>query len=189
MEFLTDAIGSILGGGATGLLGTLATAWVSYKKAKENNRHKEQMAKQQHDAAIAEAEADLKMAQTEGAIQQSLAATEAAAEGLAASYQHDQRQYAEGTLSSAQKWLMVVVDFFRGMMRPGLTTYLVVLTSIMYWTMLDLLGGLEASFGAGEILGIIQHITLTVLYLTTTCVAWWFGGRQLEKYGVLQKAT
>lgn len=189
MDFLGDIFSNILSGGATGLLGTIATAWVSLKKAKENNRHAESMAELQHKQALAEAEADLKTAQTEGEIQQSLANTKAAAEGLAKSYEHDQRRYATGKLGWFARGWMVAVDVARGFMRPGLTLYLVILTSLMYWQMLDILGGFEQSVGAGEIMSLVQHITVTVLYLTTTCVAWWFGGRQLEKYGILQQRS
>lgn len=188
MEFLNDALGSILSGGATGLLGTIATAWVSLKKAKEQNRHAESMADLNHKQILAEADANLKMAQTEGEIQQSLASTKAAAEGLTASYEHDQRRYATGKLSGFWQGAMALVDVARGLMRPGLTVYLVVLTSLMYWQMVTLLEGIDGSFGAGDMMTIVRHIAVAVVYLTITCVSWWFGGRQLEKYGVLQEA-
>lgn len=189
MEFITDALGSILGGGATGLFGTIATAFVSYKKIKEENRHKEQMAVVNQQTIRLEGELNLRQAQVEGEIQQSLADTKAAAEGLVASYEHDQRRYATGKLGKFGRFLMVLVDFARGSMRPGLTTYLVVLTTLMYVEMLTLVNGLQGALNGSNAVVLLQHIIMTVLYLTVTCVTWWFAGRQLEKYGVLRQIS
>jgi len=186
MEIM-DIIGGVLSGGATGLFGLGVSAFTSYKKNKEENRHKETMVSLNSAAIIAESEAELQKVTVEGEIQQNIQASKDAAAGLAASYEHDRAAYFKGKQGPVAQFFFGIVDFFRGMMRPSLTAYLVVLTSSMYWSMLELIGGLEAAFPQTEAIEIVKQIVATVLYLTVTCVTWWLGGRQLEKYGLLNK--
>lgn len=66
-------------------------------------------------------------------------------------------------------WSMKFVDFCRGMTRPVLTVLFLALTAAIYFT----LGDKETAL-RGQLID-------TVLYLTVTCVLWWFGARQLAK--------
>lgn len=185
MEWLGDLIGGVLSGGATGLFGLGVSAFTSYKKDKEKNRHNEAMVKLNSEAIRAEAELEIEKVYVEGDIQKSIESTKAAAAGLKASYEHDQAAYFKGEQGKVAKFFFGIVDFFRGMIRPSLTIYLVVLTSLMYWSMVELLG--TNGISDAQALKIIMMIVTMVLYLTATCITWWFGGRQLEKNGLLSK--
>lgn len=66
---------------------------------------------------------------------------------------------------------MLAVDVFRGLMRPGMTLLFLVLTGAVYFK-------LSADF---DFLDLRERIIDTILYLTTTCTIWWFGGRQVAK--------
>lgn len=183
---LMDVIGAVFSGGATGLIGIGVNAFLSFKKAKEENRHKEEMLKLNSEAMRAEAELELEKIRTEGDIQQNIESTKAFAESLARSYEHDKAAYFKGKQGPVAQFFFGLVDVWRGLIRPGLTTYLVVLTSMMYWTMLELVEKLDMVFSEDKAIEIIMMIVALVLYLTSTCVTWWFGGRQLEKFNLLR---
>ena len=69
---------------------------------------------------------------------------------------------------------MQFVDFVRGMTRPALTWGFVALTGAIYFTMGDADAVVDGT-------AVKARIVDTVLYLTTTCVLWWFGARQIAK--------
>lgn len=137
------------------------------------------------EAIKAEAALEIQRIETEGQIQQNIETTKAASAGLKASYQHDHAAYFKGVQGKWAKFFFGLVDFCRGMIRPSLTVYLVVLTSLMYWSMVELIDGIGTGISDTTAVNIIIQIVVMVLYLTTTCVTWWFGGRQLEKNGLL----
>ena len=128
-------ISSLIAGGITGLIGTAVQSVANYKGKKleleiENARATTEV-------AIKNAEAKI-MAQ-EWAARTQVAAVEAGAkeaaadaEAFAASF-NEPKRYAEGLrLSPLQAWAMVALDFVRGMVRPGLTLYLCILTTLIY---------------------------------------------------------
>lgn len=181
MDFLTTLLGSVFTGGATGLIGLGVSAFTKFKEAKEKNRHNEAMAHIDKETMEAEAKLAIQKVEIEGEIEQNIETTKAISQALSASYEHDKRAYATGKLGGFGRVMMVIVDFLRGIIRPGLTIYLVILTTIMYSTMVDLTEGLDAAFKADDATAILKQIVAMVLYLTSTCVTWWFGGRQMEK--------
>ena len=85
------------------------------------------------------------------------------------------KKYYDGPYSGKQAWLMVAVDFLRGIIRPFLTIYLCLLTTLIYiqakglLTMDIILPGMAYS--------LVEQIINTVLYLCVTVVCWWFGSR------------
>jgi len=182
-----DLIGGVLSGGATGLIGLGVNAFMSFKKEKEENRHKESMVTLNTEAMKAEATLEIEKVEIEGNIQQNIQASKDAAAGLAASYEHDSAAYYKGKQGKVAHFFFGVVDFCRGMIRPSLTVYLVVLTSLMYWAMVDLVDGMGTGINDAKAVEIILMIVAMVLYLTSTCVTWWFGGRQLEKNDLANK--
>ena len=67
-------------------------------------------------------------------------------------------------------------------MRPGLTAYLVGLTSWITFISMDVLkkhGHLLTADQAGDI---FDQVTSIVIYLTVSCVTWWFGDRRVAKF-------
>lgn len=178
ITFLTTVFSSILSGGATGLLGVVFQRIADYKNRQldlqlDKQRGELELAKRDKDAAIMREEwaGRTQVAQIEGD------ATKDAAESaaFAASLSGEPKRYADGKMTTAQTWLMVALDFIRGIVRPGLTIYLCVLTTLVYLQARELLAGQAMS--ATEALELVKMIVGTVLYLTTTCVLWWFGTR------------
>ncbi len=172
---MIEALLGAAGGGVTGLIGTGIHAWLRYGEAKRAQAHA--LAMREMDLKEMEREAELAMRQVEAeatvrlheAQQERLAAQDTAdAQMRIASYQQDQARYGGG-----------VVDVIRGLMRPGITACLLSMSIAIGWALWRLMGGLE-SLPGDVLLEILQTLIDALIYLTTTAVVWWFGGRAIR---------
>lgn len=167
-----DLLVTILSGGATGLLGTLFSGVSGYFKQKAAFAHEESMARLRLDEQKMEIEGKIQVTVEEGKIATALAD----AKLQESSYKHDKRAYIKGAVSSFWRGLLAMVDVIRGLMRPSITTYMMVLTTIMYLDVLRMVQGLD-SMPPEFLLKVLEKIILMVIYVTTTCIFWWFGSR------------
>lgn len=187
LEFLTDALGSIISGGITGIAGTALTMYGELKKQQELHRHDEVMSA--NELAVAQAEADraIKISAQEADAQIQVQDSKT----LAESYQADSRSYSTGLivkmyegggfskfLAGVLSLALGVVDIFRGLIRPSMTTYMTGLTTVIYIDILHLTQGIDGAVTKDSAIALLQQIILVILYLTSTCVLWWFGTRQ-----------
>ncbi len=170
-------LGSVLSGGVTGILGVAVQRVADYKNKQldlqaAREKAQSEIALKQADAAIMAQEwaARTKIAETEAAGQEAVADSQA----FAASF-NEPKQYAAGALNPAQTWLMVVLDFVRGIVRPGLTIYLCVLTTLVYFQAREI--QVRTGISSEEAYAVVKQVTSTILYLATTCLLWWFGVR------------
>jgi hypothetical protein len=180
---ILDGITSILGGGITGIIGSAVSSVYAYKSKQLDV----QLQKDKYTSEIAMKEADAKISQMEWAARTQVADITASAavetedsRAFAAAQAAEPQKYASGALTAGQNWLMVVLDLFRGIIRPSLTVYLSVLTTVIYWQARQMLG---AGFSAEQAAGLVAKIIDTVLYLTSTVVLFWFGTRVHDKKG------
>lgn len=178
---LLGGLTSFLGGGITGGIGTIVSAVYSFKSKQLDA----QMQKEKDDNAVAMKEADAKIMQQEWTARTQIATTtaEAAKEAAAdtsfnTALTSEPQRYAEGPLTTSQNWLMVVLDFLRGFIRPFLTIYLSVLTTLIYFQARKLMG---SAIPPDQAMPLVSKIIDTVIYLTSTSVSFWFGQRFLEK--------
>jgi hypothetical protein len=72
--------------------------------------------------------------------------------------------------------LFKLVDFVRGMIRPALTIYLAVVVSLLYWNMQEALGDVS-TLKPDELYGLYREVVLSIIYVSTTVILWWFGTR------------
>lgn len=178
---ILSGITSLLGGGITGIVGTVVSSVYTYKSKQldidlEKTKYANEIELKKADAAI--------MAQ-EWSARTQIASTQADAvkdendsKAFAASLTSEPQRYAEGPLTTKQNWLMVLLDFFKGMIRPSMTIYLAALTTLIYLQAEALIGhGVTQDQAAG----LVSKIIDTVLYLTTTVILWWFGSRAHDK--------
>ncbi len=188
LDILGTLFSSILAGGATGLIGVIAQRWADYKNkqlditaAKDRMAHEAVM--RDKDAAILSQEwaGRTRVAEVEAGA--TIDATEAQA--FTASFQHDKAAYSVGAIDKLKGWwgqcmrfLLGLVDVIRGLVRPGLTVYLCAVTTLMYLEASQRLGAEDLT--AAQALELVKMIVATVLYLTTTCVLWWFGTRNKQ---------
>lgn len=155
-----EGIAALLSGGATGLLGTALSFGVEYFQRRQRHQQEVEMRR-----------IDLEIAEREAAGAAAVAAIEAESEesarewkALEASHETAAVRWSDGD-SPALVW----VDVVRGLTRPALTWLFLALVAVIYFT----LGADEAEIRAS--------IVDTVLYLSSTCVLWWFGARQVGR--------
>lgn len=158
---MIELITSILGGGVTGLLGKGLERYFDHKAKKlelelENQRFNHQLALQQ---AIGKSAVEVEDSKA-----------------FKASIESDKvDKFYEGKYTKSQSWLMVILDFCRGFIRIGLTAYLCLLTTLVYFQAKALLSiDFILPSMAYDMVILIIH---TILYLTTLSISWQFGSR------------
>ncbi len=155
-----DLLLGVVSGGATGLIGSVLSGAVKFFTDRQNQAHELRVmdVELQHMDREAEIAKQIKELEMEG--------VEAAASwrGLEASYEESGKRW-----STTESGWIVMVDVVRGLMRPLLTLGLVVLTTVIYFTLTDPDDELRA------------RIIATVLYLTSLALSWWFADRQITK--------
>ena len=189
LEVLGTIFGSIFSGGATGLFGVAIQRIADYKNkqldmALEAQRAANEIAKRKADAEIMAQEwaGRLKVAQTEGDAAKDVAESQA----FAASMLKEPERYSNASsLTSNQNWLLVLLDVFRGAIRPALTLYLCILTTAVWYQARAVLG--KEDLDGATALDVWKMVVGTILYLTTTCVLWWFGTRNKSEQPKLRQ--
>jgi hypothetical protein len=169
-------LASLLSGGATGLLGMGIQKFFDYKSKKIDQEH--EIALRKADAEIMREEwaARTKVAEVEGEAKVEVEDSKAFNTALTS----EPKRFYEGTdYSPKQKWLMIGLDFIRGIVRPGLSLYLCAITTVIYFKAASLLD--VDIILPGMAYDLVNQIIQTVLYLTTTCVLFWFGIRNRNK--------
>lgn len=176
---LLDILASVLSGGATGLIGAGMQMFASWAKGKQEIEL--QKLKNENNLALLKLQGELADKEwahrTEiAAIQERGAENKSANEAFAASFNLEPKSYSEKIKPTwGQAWVLVLLDGIRGIVRPGLTIYLCVLTTLIYFQSRDLLN--RENLSAIQALDITNQVINTVLYLCTTVVLWWFGSR------------
>lgn len=70
------------------------------------------------------------------------------------------------------------VDAVRGMMRPLITIYLLIIATFVTLHINEVVGGLKVFDGdPQELIDTYKEVINQVLFLTATAVTWWFGSR------------
>lgn len=194
IALLTTILGGIFSGGATGLLGILIQRFFDARGKAQDI----EVIRIQNQQALALAQLDMQRAtqvatiqanaQTEAALQARMSAEAAAdAQVQAASYGTDQAAYlTPAVLASGSRLARVamgLVDFTRGMTRPLLTAYLVIVAHLMYRDMTRLMAERGQALTAAEVQALVLQVIGTLLYLATTAVVWWFGTRPPKRGG------
>lgn len=195
MELLGILFSTVLGGGATGLLGIFIQRYFDNKgKAqeleliKENNRLAEALAdKENARAAISaralEHQADQERIGRIGQAAEERQAVEAQADAATrqASYDNDAARFlTPGVLGSKSKPVllaMAFVDAVRGLIRPVLTGYLVWISHAMYSDLQRLLAIKGDELETAVVKELLVMVIQTLLYLASTAMTWWFGSR------------
>lgn len=174
-EFLT----SILSGGATGLLGAGISRYADYK----NKQLDIEVKKLDHENEIALRHIDERMMEKEWEARNQIALVEAESRMDV----EDSRSFQSALsmepklfhnpskLTRAQNAWMVFIDGVRGLIRPGLTLYLCAISTAVYMQAGKVIE--QSPIPVESAVQIYNQISSTILYLTTTCVLFWFGSR------------
>ena len=174
LDQVLGVVDAATSGGILGLIGTGVHAFVRVKEIREKNRHELEM--RRLDLEEIEREAELRMRETEIQLagQERLATIEADAardvadvEALKAAYQADRATYG-----------IRFVDAIRGLMRPTITVYTLVLMTWIGWLLYKSQGETIPQAAA-----LWSDIVNAIIMLTTTAVTWWFGSRGMRNSG------
>lgn len=84
--------------------------------------------------------------------------------------------------TESQKTKSTIADAIRAVVRPIITIYLLTVTTWLAYVVWTKTKGIE-TWETGELEELIRLIISQLLFLTTTCVVWWFGARpSSERY-------
>jgi len=194
---------SPLAGGLLGIAGSIVSSWMNFKNKKLDLEEGDK--KRGHELAMRDKDLQFMQAETTAKIEVQKEATLGKIEELDASaYAEGQKSAGKNmlegrmldTLLTIQGWkayiafpiaiiissLFGFVDFLRTFMRPGLTIYHVILTSyvtVMAWNIVQ---EQEVVLTHDEATQILVMVINMILFLTVTCVTWWFSDRMMEKH-------
>ena len=174
------AIGSVFTGGLTGLIGTGLSLWGDHKKREQDLEVRR--IDNAHDLAVMDKEwaGRTEVAGIEGEAAMNVSADNA----FASSFTSEPKRYLAVKGSEMPwliKFLLGVVDFLRGFIRPGMTIYLVVLITAIYWDLRVLMDTYGITMTPDQVLTLMHMIISTVLYTGTTALLWWFGTRNKQQ--------
>lgn len=187
-------------GAATGLIGNVITSIMQFKTQKLKNEHEQDMLRLETAAMRAEAEANIRIskAQIEGEVELADSAAYMTSMQLGNKSMFNEK-WVDTLFEVKGKWRIItfplgcfaafmfgLVDWLRGFMRPALTLYLTALTTAITWMAWDIMQkhGL-GTLTAEQAMSIFNQVIAIVIYLTVSCVTWWFGDRTMSKF--LQK--
>ena len=159
MGGLLDIGLSILTGGATGLLGTAISGVIDLFQGRQKNAQEVELRK-----------LDIELAKTEGNSAAKVAAVQAEGERDQAEWEAMRASYQEASRRGSMRGesvLLQLAEFVRRITRPGITWLLLGFVVVIYFVLAS--PEIRAEIVSGTI------------YLATTAVLWWFGGRQVSK--------
>lgn len=158
---LVDTIGSVLGGGAIGAVGSAFTRWhqgrLELDKLRIQTQHEQSLAK-------------IELQQLE--LQAKVDVDKAAYGTLSESFAADTTRYSSGTGDSM---IMLVVDAVRGLIRPILTMMLVMCTGYLGLTL-----SADAYMPDSVKAELLTQIITGLVSCTSMALAWWFGARNIK---------
>lgn len=187
LEIFSTLLTGVLSGGATGLLGVLLQRFFDHKaKALEieviklNHANSLELARLENERADNRNRTDLELASVQLEGEQA----EQDAQNLRAAFAHDRATYLPADALVNQHWtskLVVLmfgfVDTLRGVIRPGMTAYLCVLVTFMFYWVKELAKEYGLTLSPEQVYQLMLQIVTTILYVFTVTTLFWFGTR------------
>ncbi len=181
---ILGAVLSLLSGGVTGLLGSAVQSVFAFLGKKQDIKLKQmefdqQISLRKIDAELMDKEWANKTAVAKIEADMKVGVEDSKAFGKSV-WQEPDAYSARATLTPFDSALLVMLDFFKGLIRPGLTLYLCAITTLIYIEAKALVALHGTLMTAEQAYSVYELIISTILYLTTTVVLWWFGQRNKE---------
>lgn len=169
---MLDAIVGIFSSSGLGAIVGLFGSWLTKREERRNLElkltHETQMARIRKDEAemefgheLAMADKKIERAKVEGEIQRDV-------EEMAA--------FREGLKEQQMMYKIKFVDAIRGIMRPLITTYLLIIATYVAVKIGSHVGDLD-QIDPNELLTMHKETINQIMFLVTTAVTWWFGSR------------
>lgn len=178
MGFL-DIASSVLSGGVTGIIGAAITRYADHESEKLKLKaleitNKHNLESKQIDLQIMKQEWEMrdKIATTEAESRMDVADSQA----FAASYSYEPKSNSNSKLyTKNQNWLMVILDFLSGAVRPGASYWSLFIMSYLLYRALNMSIAPATSDAA------YSEVIQNLLFTTSTIITWWFGTRPRQK--------
>lgn len=187
LEAIAGLVLGPVGGAITGLLGLGLQTWATAAKQAKDLELARLQGEQTLRLMELEQRHQLQLANISAESAERLAALDAESRAdaqrgsdLQASYKHDSAAYLDKGAqkqSRVARWLMALVDFLRGVIRPAATVYSFVLLTLLVAWVQQLYAQHHLVAGADDMRRVGYDVINTVLYITNTCTVWWFGAR------------
>ena len=168
MEALLSILTSTGAGGIIGVVGSWLTKREERKNIQLQFERDVKLAEIRKDEAKIEADHELALADKQ--------IERAQVEGSVAIDQAEIEAFTDGLKEQSKNYGIKVVDGIRGLMRPLITVYLLIIATLLTLKINQLVGGLD-SLEMSELKGIYDNVINQMLFLTATAVTWWFGSR------------
>jgi hypothetical protein len=181
--FTSGGIGTILGG-ITGLFGN----WLKTRHEEKmfDLRSQEKARDREHDIATMKMEGENAIAVAN--IKRGEADDVASGKALEAAYQMEPKRYLTGTTYQETfigKWLLIplfgLLDIFRGLMRPGGTTYMMIMVSMIYWEYKGMMETYAIRPTPEQAHEVMMYLIGTFSYLMITSFVFWYGDRNKQQ--------
>jgi len=191
MSILSDLFNAGTGGVVTGLVGSIVTSVVNFKTQKLKNQHEIAKIEAETKSMIAETNANIKITETQvqGELQKAeseifaetvkQAGTKVVSDDLISKLFDSPWTTAFGVILVT---LLGFIQVLKSAVRPGLTTYLIILTSWITFKAYTILSYYDEVLTNAEALGLFNRVVDIIIYLTVTTVTWWFGDRRTAKF-------
>lgn len=186
-ELIGNIFTSSLAGGATGIIGVIIQKWFEVKKTQNDlELAKLQIAAAREQRKMDQAhEVDMAKLGAESAERRAqIEASQKEAEIAERSYQVSMEQSDKATYQPSVagagplvRGMMGLVDFLRGIIRPGATIYLLWLLTVVFWWVQELYNKAGVQMTPAEIKQLANDCVGTIFYLAVSTLMWWFGLR------------
>lgn len=174
-------------GAITGLVGPIITNITNYKLQKEKNSHEILKIKAESEAVTVEANANIQIERTitEGKIAEGelTALTESMKNADVDMFKESYMDKLPGWVAGIIAFCMLQIDMLRRSIRPVATIYLMGATTwitVKAYEILQVNGPEAISVIWAQKL--FEDVIITVIYLTVSCISWWFCDRQVKKF-------
>lgn len=168
MEWLVGLLTSTSTGGIIGVLGSWLTKREERKNIQLKYEYEVKMSEIRKEEARIESDHELAMADKQ--------IERAQVEGELAIGEQEVIAFREGLKEQTKTYGIMLVDSIRGLMRPLITIYLLVIATFVMIKINGIVGGFE-EFDQEELMNTYKGVIDQVLFLTATAVTWWFGSR------------
>lgn len=186
LELIGTLVTGILSGGATGLIGVGLQRYFDFKAKQQEIEVVRLQLENAKELAKIEGERSTRVAEMDMEARFS----EADSRSMVASFQADKASYLDpaaqqrkGFVGGAVVFLMGVVDFCRGILRPGMTAYMCGLVTVMFFWVRELAAQYGLKLTSDQTVQLMTQIISTILYVFTTTSVWWFGARPPKQKG------
>jgi len=203
LSTLATIFGGPVGGVVTGIFGSLFSNIFNYFKQKQAHKQKMELKeleikadRQDHIYAMAEADMNMqiKKSEIEGAINLKEAESfmqsqkNAMVSLFKASFMTKMMEvegwprYFTIPIATIVAFAFGLVDFIKHLMRPGITIFLIIVFGKILTEALGILKVSNHQWTVEQAVKIVMLSVDAAIYLTVTCVSWWFSDRRIAKF-------